>query len=139
MKGTPSEPIDVQPERLKNLLRDLVDTYSPSGKEEDVVKYAEEYLRNQGLTVTKQEVDENRYNDPFHILPRPRSFPWHFDTVLGMRCYGGPHAKSSLRVLNTWYGTLARWLFPIYDWAQDILAGKEMPSRLGATLKRLYG
>ncbi len=72
-------------------------------------------------------LDENRYEDPFHPLPRPDGYPWRFDHVLGMRCYGGPHAQSSLRVLNTWYGKLAAWLFPVYDWAEDMLTGRSSP------------
>ena len=84
-------------------------------------------------------LDENRYDDPFHIPPRPKHYPWDIDPVLGMRCYGGPHAHSSLRVLNTWYGRLARLLFPIYDWAEMILAGRPVPPWLSALLKRIYG
>jgi beta-mannosidase len=86
-----------------------------------------------------QLLDENRYEDPFHMPPRPKNYPWHFDPVLGMRCYGGPHARSSLRVLNTWYGRLARLIFPIHDWAENMLAEPKMSSRLGALLKRIYG
>ena len=57
-----SNPIEIQPERLKNLLKELVNIYSPSGKEEEVLEYTEQYLKNQGLPVIRQEVDENRYN-----------------------------------------------------------------------------
>jgi hypothetical protein len=82
-------------------------------------------------------IDENVYEDPFHPLPRPDKYPWHFDPRLGMRCYGGPHAASSLKVLNTWYGRLARWIFPVYDWAEAML---QAPSpRRSAWLKRFFG
>ena len=37
---TTNQSMDVQPERLKKLLKDLVDIYSPSGKEEEVIEYA---------------------------------------------------------------------------------------------------
>jgi hypothetical protein len=83
-------------------------------------------------------VDENVYEDPFHPLPRPQHYPWHFDRQLGMRCFGGPHAQSSLKVLNTWYGRLARWVFPVHEWAEERLAGKSRP-RLEAWLQRLFG
>jgi len=83
-------------------------------------------------------IDENVYEDPFHSLPRPAKYPWHFDQRFGMRCYGGPHAQSSLKVLNTWYGRLARGLFPIYEWAEGMLGGKQNP-RLNAWLRRLFG
>jgi beta-mannosidase len=83
-------------------------------------------------------LDENRYDDPFHPPPRPKGFPWLFDPQIGMRCYGGPHARSSLRVLNTWYGRLATWLFPVYQWAEEMLA-REPGSRSSALLKKLFG
>jgi hypothetical protein len=83
-------------------------------------------------------VDENVYDDPFTPLPRPAKYPWHFDHQLGMRSFGGPHAASSLKVLNTWYGRLARWLFPVHEWAEGMLSGTPRP-KLQAWLKRLFG
>ncbi|MBI4304078.1 MAG: M20/M25/M40 family metallo-hydrolase [Chloroflexi bacterium] len=75
---------DVQPERLKNLLKEMVDIYSPSGKEEEIVDYAAAYLERHGLTVVKQEVDENRFN--LIVFPPNRDevdlfFVGHVDTV----------------------------------------------------------
>ena len=75
---------DVQPERLKNLLRALVDIYSPSGKEEGIVEYVESYLKNNGLDVIRQKVDENRFN--LVVLPENEEevdlcFVGHLDTV----------------------------------------------------------
>jgi len=90
------------------------------------------------LLQQRQVLDENRYDDPFHPLPRPKGYPWLFDPKIGMRCYGGRHAKSSLRVLNTWYGRLATWLFPVYQWAEQMLTHKPSP-RLDALLKALFG
>ena len=76
--------MDVQPDRLRNLLKALVDIYSPTGKEEEVIEYTEEYLKSQGFTVTKQEVDENRFN--LIVLPEEREeidlcFVGHLDTI----------------------------------------------------------
>jgi beta-mannosidase len=85
-----------------------------------------------------QAIDENRYDDPFHPLPRPRNYPWSYDPQFGMRCYGGPHAQSSLRVLNTWYGRLARAILPVHDWAERWLA-EGLDPRLAVWLKRLFG
>jgi acetylornithine deacetylase len=75
---------DVQPERLKNLLKALVDIYSPSGKEEGIVEYVESYLKNNGLDVIRQKVDENRFN--LVVLPENEEevdlcFVGHLDTV----------------------------------------------------------
>ena len=74
----------IQPDRLRNLLRELVDIYSPSGKEEEILEYAYDYLEGHGLAVVKQEVDENRYN----LIVPPESgddialcFVGHLDTV----------------------------------------------------------
>jgi len=84
METTETTSAGVQPERLKNLLRDLVDIYSPSGKEEEIVKYSEEYLKKHGLSVTKQPVDENRFN--ILVLPEGADevdlcFVGHLDTI----------------------------------------------------------
>ncbi len=76
--------LEIQPERLKGLLKDLVDIYSPSGKEEEILEYAEAYLKKQGLAVVRQEVDENRCN----LVTFPEAgdevdlcFIGHLDTV----------------------------------------------------------
>jgi acetylornithine deacetylase len=52
----------IDAERLQRLLLDLLAIYSPSGKEEDVQLFLEEYLRRAGFTVERQEVAEERYN-----------------------------------------------------------------------------
>ncbi|MBN1691563.1 MAG: M20/M25/M40 family metallo-hydrolase [Dehalococcoidia bacterium] len=75
---------DIKPDRLKKLLQDLVDIYSPSGKEEEILLFCEEYIRSAGLNVKRQAVDENRYN--IVVLP-PKTdevdlcFVGHLDTV----------------------------------------------------------
>jgi len=75
---------EIKPERLKKLMHDLVDIYSPSGKEEEILLFCEDYLKAAGLNVKKQVVDENRYN--IVVLP-PKTdevdlcFVGHLDTV----------------------------------------------------------
>lgn len=91
-------------------------------------------LRHQG-----QLLDENTYDDPFHLVPRPEHFPWDFDPVLGMRCFGGPHAVSSIQVLNTWYGRLARLILPVYEWGERMLLEHKANPRLDAFLRRVLG
>lgn len=49
-------------EHLLGMLREMIDIYSPSGKEEDIQLYLEEVLQAGGLTVTRQVVEEERYN-----------------------------------------------------------------------------
>jgi acetylornithine deacetylase len=84
MVTTETTSAGIQPERLKNLLRDMVDIYSPSGKEEEILKYVEEYLKKHGLSVTRQPVDENRFN--VLVLPEGADevdlcFVGHLDTI----------------------------------------------------------
>ena len=50
------------PERLRKLFFRLLDTYSPSGKEEEITDLLFGYLRRRGLPVVRQAVDENREN-----------------------------------------------------------------------------
>ncbi|MDY0188228.1 MAG: M20/M25/M40 family metallo-hydrolase [Syntrophus sp. (in: bacteria)] len=52
----------IQPERLHEMLLDLLDIYSPSGKEADIMAYLEKLLRGAGIAVNHQEVEEDRYN-----------------------------------------------------------------------------
>jgi acetylornithine deacetylase len=49
-------------QRLKKLLHRLIDIYSPSGKEEEILEYLGYFLKRQGLPVTRQKVAEGRYN-----------------------------------------------------------------------------
>lgn len=48
--------------RLSSSLLDMLEIYSPSGKEEDIQLYLEDLLSRAGFTVVRQEVDEERYN-----------------------------------------------------------------------------
>jgi acetylornithine deacetylase len=70
-------------ERLRRTLFDLIDIYSPSGKEEDIQLYLEGVLRQAGFTVERQEVEEDRYN--LHVTmgsEPPRLYlVGHVDTV----------------------------------------------------------
>ncbi|MCX6004034.1 MAG: M20/M25/M40 family metallo-hydrolase [Chloroflexi bacterium] len=83
MTNTHNVPAGIRPERVRNLLRDLVNIYSPSGKEEEILEYTEQYLKGQGLPVTRQKVDENRFN--LLVLPQEEEmdicFVGHLDTV----------------------------------------------------------
>jgi len=84
MESPMDRSMEVQPERLRNLLRDLVDIYSPSGKEGEILEFVEEYFRNQNLRVIKQKVDETRCN--LIVLPEKKDeivlcLVGHLDTV----------------------------------------------------------
>ena len=73
----------VQPERLRKLLHRLVDIYSPSGKEEEIVDYLHGFLKRQGLPVLRQPVGEKRHN--LIVLPEQvgveLALVGHLDTV----------------------------------------------------------
>ncbi len=63
MKTPPDELWDdIDAGRLRRTLIDLLDIYSPAGKEEDIQLYLEDLLQRHGLTVRRQEVEEERYN-----------------------------------------------------------------------------
>jgi len=55
MKSTLDKSMDVQPDRLKNLLKDLVNIYSPTGKEGEILKYVAEYLKSHNLLPEERE------------------------------------------------------------------------------------
>ncbi len=76
--------MEVNPVRLKMLLRNLLDCYSPSGKEEEILEFAASYLEQHGLVVVRQAVDEHRFN----LLVFPENpdritlcYVGHLDTV----------------------------------------------------------
>ena len=84
MKKTLDEIAPINPLRLKNLVKDLVDIYSPSGKEEEILRYVERHLKRHNINVTRQEVDENRFN--LIVWPEAHDeielcFVGHLDTV----------------------------------------------------------
>jgi acetylornithine deacetylase len=74
-------PIDAA--RLRRILLDLLDIYSPSGKEEDIQLYLEELLTGAGFSVERQEVEEERYNLVANMGAGEPSFylVGHVDTV----------------------------------------------------------
>ena len=52
----------IDPQRLRVTLMEMIDIYSPSGKEEDIQLYLEERLAASGIAVRRQELEEERYN-----------------------------------------------------------------------------
>ncbi len=75
--------IAIQPQRLKQLLKRMMDIYSPSGKEEDVLDYLHAYLKRHGINVLRQFLDGRRCN--LVVLPPGghihMAFIGHVDTV----------------------------------------------------------
>lgn len=69
--------------RMTRLLSRLIDIYSPSGKEEDIIDYMTGYLRRRGLPIMRQAVDGRRAN----LICSPAgddavlAFIGHLDTV----------------------------------------------------------
>lgn len=73
----------IDPLRLKRTLLDMLQIYSPSGKEEDIQLYLEGILSRAGFSVERQVVEEDRYN--LRVTMGPGE-PWlymvgHVDTV----------------------------------------------------------
>lgn len=72
----------IQHERLTQLLTDMVNMYSPSGKEAEIVSYLADYLMGHGLPVTLRPVTEGRMNIEVVFDPQPEvAFLGHVDTV----------------------------------------------------------
>ena len=95
----------IQPDRVKALLKDLIDIYSPSGKEEEVLEFTEAYLKKYGMAVERQLVDENRFN--LILLPDKGDkvelcFVGHLDTVTAhdLEDYGFHEDGSSISGLG---------------------------------------
>ena len=73
----------INPQRLRQRLLEMIDIYSPSGKEEDIQLYLEGILLQAGLSVQRQEVEEDRYNLIATLGSTPPQFylVGHVDTV----------------------------------------------------------
>jgi acetylornithine deacetylase len=54
--------LPINTRRLQQLLRKMVNIYSPPGKENDLVDFLYSYLKRHGLPVVRQAVDEDRHN-----------------------------------------------------------------------------
>jgi len=53
---------DIQPHRLRRLVQRMINIYSPSGKEKEVLDYLHGFLKRYDLPLIRQPVDERRYN-----------------------------------------------------------------------------
>ncbi len=75
--------ISINRARLAQLLRKMINIYSPSGKEGDLVGFLEGWMKRRGLPVMRQKVDEERDNliiEPDDTDPS-LVFVGHLDTV----------------------------------------------------------
>ncbi len=52
----------IQPQRLLRLLHRMIDIYSPSGKEEELLGYLHGFFKKRQLPVRRQMLEDNRYN-----------------------------------------------------------------------------
>ena len=71
------------PENLRNLLRNLINIYSPTGKEREITRFLHNYLKAGGLPVKVQKIDARRSN-LLVIPPETESMVvlvGHLDTV----------------------------------------------------------
>jgi acetylornithine deacetylase len=55
-------PDPIQPRRLFELFHRMIDIYSPSGKEEELLNYLYGYFKKRRLPVQRQMLEDNRYN-----------------------------------------------------------------------------
>lgn len=95
----------IVPLRLKKLFTELVDIYSPSGKEGEAVDYLHRYLERAGFAVDRQDVDEERAN--LIVLPPAGEAEvvllGHVDTVpaYNLEHYGAEEHGDEVRGLGT--------------------------------------
>ncbi len=80
---TETRELSVDRARLRRLFRNLLDIYSPSGKEEQIVDYLYRYLKRHGFPVVRQSVDDNRDNLIVQLSDGQTelAFIGHLDTV----------------------------------------------------------
>lgn len=73
----------IDPTRLRRILMEMLEIYSPTGKEEDVQLYLEDLLTQAGFAVERQIVEEDRYNLRVTIgsVPPRLYLVGHVDTV----------------------------------------------------------
>ena len=77
----------MNPERLQKLFRDLIDAYTPTGKEQEAIGILQAFFDRAGIQTTLQQVDEDRSN--LLVLPEGQAngkepallFLCHVDTV----------------------------------------------------------
>ncbi len=74
---------EIDPQRLLSVLVDMIDIYSPSGKEKDIQVYIEDWLTAEGFEVARQKVEEDRFNLLLNMGPKdPLVYlVGHVDTV----------------------------------------------------------
>jgi acetylornithine deacetylase len=97
--------VTIDSKRLRRLLRRLIDIYSPTGKEEELLTYLHGYLKRQGLPVIRQAMDDSRYN----LLVMPAGADTHLalighvDTVTAydLESYGFEDEDDVVRGLGT--------------------------------------
>jgi len=94
----------IKPQRLRNLLHRLIDIYSPSGKEEEILDYLHGYFRRRGLPDVSQSVDGSRRN--LLVLPPETDIRLaligHVDTVVAhdLEDYGYEEQDDTIRGLG---------------------------------------
>ena len=73
----------IDPTRLRHIFIEMLEIYSPAGKEEDVQLYLEDLLTQAGFAVERQIVEEDRYNLRVTIGSAPPRLylVGHVDTV----------------------------------------------------------
>ncbi|HJV65935.1 MAG TPA: M20/M25/M40 family metallo-hydrolase [Geomonas sp.] len=107
-------------QRLQRTLLDLIDIYSPSGKEEDIQLYLEELLKREGFEVERQEVEEERYNlrvtmgeaEPrLYLVGHVDTVPaWDLDEVGGREEAGIIHGLGSADMKGGCAAMVEAWL-----------------------------
>ncbi len=91
----------VEAQRLKENLKKMIDIYSPSGKEAEIIDYLAAYLKKFNLKLKRQKVDKNRYNivlEGENTGPQGFLFIGHVDTIaaFSLKDYSSQESGSGL-------------------------------------------
>lgn len=105
MTESPVHNTHVRVRRLHRVFRDLVDHYSPSGKEHEVVDYVKDLLEQHGFPVRMREVADGRCNVEIAVVPENLQLALfgHLDTVsaFDVEHYGFKEADGRVFGLGT--------------------------------------
>ena len=110
----------IDPSRLHRTLLEMLDIYSPSGKEEDIQLYLEALLTRAGFSVERQVVEEDRYNlrvtmgtgDPrLYLVGHVDTVPaWDLDELEAREENGIIHGLGSADMKGGCAAMLEAWL-----------------------------
>lgn len=129
----------IQPKKLQKLQQDLIDIYSPSGKEKEILDFVYEYLKRHDLPVACQAVDDSRYN--LLVIPQEAEVEFalvgHLDTVEAFELENYCYKKKGDTVSGLGSADMKSGCAAMIE--SYLTAWKEKPSQVPAALALVVG